>query len=243
MGLLDLSAKFANAVGSGIKSYASAIPTIANTVFTGSSKIVSTVAPKIQAGAALVSPVVKSVFTTAIQNPKTTAAVALFAPSAATYVFNNPSAIKDTGKAYIDFQKAGILVASGKSTLVDEAKKFVVDHPVATAIGVGAATVATLKNIPGIGSAGAVLAGDLLDDDGDKASQTSTPKENIIGGSVLTTQIPTNDVFPIAPQTKTLTTAPRSRKKAKSLNTQPVRVTNKIQIINAPMARSYSRSY
>lgn len=71
----------------------------------------------------------------------------LLAPIGVSAVISNPQSIGKSAKAVYDFESTGISIATGSTGLVQGVKDYVVEHPVASAVGAGAVGLLIAKAV------------------------------------------------------------------------------------------------
>jgi len=186
--------------------------------------------------AAKAAPVVgKSILSAAKANPILATAAVLSAPTVATAVIKNPKVIGSAAGAISDLQIAGINVAAGNKNILEAAKEYATDHPIATGIGAAVTAAAVISKIPaGVGYA-------IGKSDSDKVVPTGLPSQELTTISKLPTSTPaSSSMIPLTPATQVVGRSVGTTKKRKATKKTPSTSTNiRFNIVNALGNKTY----
>lgn len=188
----------------------------------------------------------KNLLLTAARNPGKTLIAGATVPGLANYLYKNPNTIIKAGTAYTDLAKTGIDISNNPKDTFGILGKYAKEHPVASSVILIGSSYLAAKNLPfGAG----LVVGEALDKDKTQENDNvptggadpSDKKDSEIiqtkdDEKIIDTDKGSGALIPDSPKTKTLTTTRKRKKRPENLN-NPLRVTNKIQILNLAQAR------
>lgn len=189
-------------------------------------------ATKIASGTAkAASSAAKAIIPAAKANPKTTAAIVIAAPSAATLLLGSEKARETTAGALKSVATGSVgtdlaKTIEGKQSILET----ISEHPIAT----GAAALGTAVILgKGLTTAGAIAAGGLLANDNTTNVETKLPVASTTTPEQVTNEIPATTASPQTAQTqKIVTTGTTSTKKRRrKAITKPNNISQRVNVL------------